>query len=631
MYLLIIRTPLISFILTFINQKRIRPNTIQTLACIIILFAWINSVTIFYECIINDTHCQTKIINWIEIVHMRRKIRLHIDTLSSSMLFIITSISLFVHVYSLQYMNEDPHKHRFIRYLSLFTFFMIILVRRNNFILLLIGWEGVGICSYLLINFWYTRIQANKSGIKAIIINRIGDIALLIRTIIIIKKFGRTKFENLIHIQENIKIQFTINSICLLLLIAAIGKSSLIGLHIWLPDAMEGPTPISALIHAATMVTAGIFLLIRSSSLLEERKIRLIITAWIGAITAFFAATTGLRQNDIKRIIAYSTCRQLGYMALAIGISKYNIGLLLLLILYSLKDYYSIGAGIAIHTIKNEQDIRKLRRLIKQTPLTYIGLITASLTITGIPFLTAYFSKDLIIERAYKNSILYWLAIITATLTALYSTRLIYFSFLKNPQYYITHSIRKNRETNHLMNRIIIILTLMRIRTGYITYTTLIQEQHPIIPQKLILLPLFCRILGAMIIIIIYPKNRTFKNFKKNIRLWKNFTRNAWNFNTIYNNIITEKILNLIYKQSYKNIDKGLIEEIINNTTIKNIIKNRQNIRKFQTTLLHTHLLTLILFYTRFSIYTQVSETQYRVIFWKNRSCRLKSCLGQTI
>lgn len=534
---------------------------------------------------------------------MRRKIRLHIDTLSSAMLLIITSISLFVHIYSIQYMKEDPHKHRFIRYLSLFTFFMIILVRRNNFILLLIGWEGVGICSYLLINFWYTRIQANKSGIKAIIINRIGDIALLIRTIIIIKRFGRTKFENLTHIQTNTHTQFTINSICLLLLIGAIGKSSLIGLHIWLPDAMEGPTPISALIHAATMVTAGIFLLIRSSSLLEERKIRLTTTAWIGAITAFFAATIGIRQNDIKRIIAYSTCRQLGYMALAIGISKYSISLLHLINHAFFKRLLFLGAGIAIHTINNEQDIRKLRRLIKQIPLTYIGLITASLTITGIPFLTAYFSKDLIIERAYKNRILYWLALITTTFTALYSTRLIYFSFLKNPQYNITNTTNK-RENNNLMNGIIATLTIMRIRTGYITYTTLTQEAHPIIPQTLILLPLLCRILTTRILIILYPKNINTKTMKKWFIPLKNFSRNAWNFNTIYNNIITEKILNITYKQSYKNIDKGIIENIINNTTVKNLIKKRQNITKYQTTYLNTHLLTLILFYTRFSLHT---------------------------
>ena len=218
MYLLTIRTPLIGFFLTFINQKKIKTTTIQILACIIIFFTWINRIIILYECTINDTHCQTKIINWIEIEYIRRKISLHTNTLSSSMLFIITSISLFVHIYSLQYMNEDPHKHRFISYLSLFTFFMIILVCRNNFILLLIGWEGVGICSYLLINFWYTRTQANKSGIKAIIINRIGDIALLIRTIIIIKRFGRTKFENLTHIQQQPHTQYIINSIELLLL-----------------------------------------------------------------------------------------------------------------------------------------------------------------------------------------------------------------------------------------------------------------------------------------------------------------------------------------------------------------------------------------------------------------------------
>ena len=479
---------------------------------------------------------------------------------------------------------------------------MIILVCRNNFILLLIGWEGVGICSYLLINFWYTRTQANKSGIKAIIINRIGDIALLIRTIIIIKRFGRTKFENLTHIQQQPHTQYIINSICLLLLIAAIGKSSLIGLHIWLPDAMEGPTPISALIHAATMVTAGIFLLIRSSCLLEERKIRLIITAWIGTTTAFFAATIGVRQNDIKRIIAYSTCRQLGYMALAIGISKYSIRLLHLINHAFFKRLLFLGAGIAIHTIKNEQDIRKLRRLIKQTPLTYIGLITASLTITGTPFLTAYFSKDLIIERTYKNRIIYWLALITAALTAFYSTRLIYFSFLKNPQYNITHAINKTRESNKLMNSIIIILTLMSIRTGYITYTTLIQEAHPIIPQKLILLPLLCRILATIIIITTYPQSKIRK--RKGGVIIKNFTRNAWNFNTFYNNIIAEKIINIAYRQSYKNTDKGLIEEIINNTAIKKIITERQNLRKFQTRQLHTHLLTLILFYTRFAIYT---------------------------
>nr|YP_010725914.1 NADH dehydrogenase subunit 5 [Caulophacus iocasicus]WDY83516.1 NADH dehydrogenase subunit 5 [Caulophacus iocasicus] len=596
--------PLTRFIITFINNKKIKKETIQTIACIIILFSWINRILILYECTVNDTHCQSKIWSWIKIDHINCRIGIHIDTLSRCMLFIITSISLLVHIYSIEYMKEDPHKHRFIRYLSLFTFFMIILTSRNNFILLLVGWEGVGICSYLLINFWYTRIQANKSGIKAIIINRIGDITLLIRTIIIIKRFRRTKFENLTYIQRNINYRKTLNNICLLLLIAAIGKSSLIGLHVWLPDAMEGPTPISALIHAATMVTAGIFLLIRSSSLLEERKIRLIITAWTGAITAFFAATTGSRQNDIKRIIAYSTCRQLGYMALAIGISKYSIGLLHLINHAFFKRLLFLGAGITIHTVKNEQDIRKLGRLIKQTPLTYIGLITASLTITGTPFLTAYFSKDQIIERAYKNRILYWLALITVRLTALYSSRLIYFSFLKNPQYYLTTKNKNKREKNNLMNLTIILLTLMRIRTGYISYTIITQQQHQITPKKIIILPLIFRILTAITIIWLYSHTHTTTYTKNSINItWKNFTRNAWNFNTLYNNIIAETFLYIAYKQTYKNIDKGIIEKIINTNTINKIIKNRQFITLIQTNNIHKHILTIILFYTRFSIY----------------------------
>ena len=632
MYLLTIRTPILRFILTFANRKNIKKETIQTLACSSILFSWISSIIILYECTINDTNCQATIWNWIETDILRCKIRFHIDLLSSSMLFIITSISLSVHIYSIEYMKNDPHKHRFIRYLSLFTFFMLILTSSNNYIFLLIGWEGVGICSYLLINFWYTRTQANKSGIKAIIINRIGDIALLIRTIIIINKLGRRKFENLTHINtlQEQNIQTTINRICILLIIGAIGKSSLIGLHIWLPDAMEGPTPISALIHAATMVTAGIFLLIRSCSILEERKISLTITAWIGIITAFFAATTGMRQNDIKRIIAYSTCRQLGFMALAIGISKYSIRLLHLINHAFFKRLLFLGAGIAIHTIKNEQDIRKLRRLIIQTPITYTGLIIASFTITGIPFLTAYFSKEQIIEHSYKNRILYWLALIRARFTAIYSTRLIYFSFIKNPQYNNRNIKKEKQENIQTLNTIIIILILMRINTGYISYTIITQQAHTHTPQELKLIPLLSSIIASILIITIYNNKKTININTPIILTWKNFTRNAWNFNTIYNNIIAEKILSLANKQSYTNIDKGILEKIINDNIIITTIKRRKTISKFQSVKISQHIFTIILFYRRFNIYTS-TRNSVRVIFWRNISRRLKSCLGQTI
>ena len=603
MYIITIRAPLIRFITTLTYIKNIQLKTIQNTTCFILFFSWINRRIILYECITNHTHCQTKLWNWIETEYLTCKIRLHTDILSRSMLFTITLISLLIHLYSTEYMNNDPHTLRFIRYLSLFTFFMLILIRRNNYIFLLIGWEGVGICSYLLINFWYTRTLANKSGIKAIIINRIGDITLLIRTIIILKKFGRTKFETLTHTHEitNNHTHF----ICILLLLRAIGKSSLIGLHVWLPDAMEGPTPVSALIHAATMVTAGIFILIRSSSILEERKIRLIITAWIGAITAFFAARIGRTQNDIKRIIAYSTCSQLGYMALAIGISKYSIRLLHLINHAFFKRLLFLGTGIAIHTIRNEQDIRKLRNLITHTPITYMSLLIGSLTITGIPFLTAHFSKEQIIEHRTRNRILYTLTILTTTLTAFYSTRLLYFIFMKQPQY-LTR--KKKKFFLPIINITLTLLIILRIITGYITLTLInTHTLHPITPQIRKNLPFYCRTIRRIRILFLYQK-KNLRNRYKQIRI-KNFLRNAWNFNTLYNNIIREKILNITHTQSYKNTDKGLIEKIINNNITKQIIEHRKLIRNRQSSKISQHIITLTISYITFTLITNLRNS----------------------
>ena len=609
MYIITIRAPLIRFIIALTHTNKIKTQIIKNTTCFILFFSWINRRIILYECIINHTHCQTKLWNWIETEYLTCKIRLHTDLLSSSMLFTVTLISFFIHAYSTEYMKNDPHTLRFMRYLSLFTFFMLILISRNNYIFLLIGWEGVGICSYLLINFWYTRTQANKSGAKAIIINRIGDIALLIRTLIIIKKFGRTKFETLTHTQENPNINTHTNIICLLLLLGAIGKSSLIGLHVWLPDAMEGPTPVSALIHAATMVTAGIFILIRSSSLLEERKIRLTLTAWIGVITAFFAARIGRTQNDIKRIIAYSTCSQLGYMALAIGISKYSIRLLHLINHAFFKRLLFLRAGIAIHTIRNEQDIRKLRNMITHTPIIYTSLLIGSLTITGIPFLTAHFSKEQIIENAYKNRILYTLAIITAILTAFYSTRLLYFTFIKQPQYLIKKQIKT--ETDLLTNTVLTLLIRRRIIIGYVTFTIITKHtQHPIIPQNIKILPVLSRIITRLIITTLYQKKQLIRTTINNNITLKNFLRNAWNFNTLYNNIITEKAMHAAHTQSYKNTDKGLIETIINHNITQYIKIYRNKLRKRQSTKISQHITTLIIGYIIFTIYINLRNSK---------------------
>nr|YP_009154249.1 NADH dehydrogenase subunit 5 [Oopsacas minuta]AKM54877.1 NADH dehydrogenase subunit 5 [Oopsacas minuta] len=629
MYLLTMSAPMMSFMLTLTHKEKIKTTTMQTLACSMIFFSWMNSSIMLYECMMNDTHCQTKIWNWMKTEHMECKISLHMDLLSSSMLFMVTSMSLFVHMYSTEYMKNDPHKHRFMSYLSLFTFFMLLMMSSNNYILLLMGWEGVGICSYLLMNFWYTRMQANKSGMKAIMMNRMGDIALLMSTMMMMNKFGSTKFENLTHMINN-KMQTIMNTISMLLLMGAMGKSSLMGLHVWLPDAMEGPTPMSALMHAATMVTAGIFLLMRSSSILEESKMSLTITAWMGATTAFFAATMGTSQNDMKRMMAYSTCSQLGYMALAMGISKYSISLLHLMNHAFFKSLLFLGAGITMHTIKNEQDIRKLSSLMKQTPMTYMGLMTASLTMTGTPFLTAYFSKDQMMENSYKNSMLYWLATITAALTALYSTRLMYFSFTKKPQYTHTQKPHTTSEKDILMNSMIMMLTLMSISTGYMTYTMLTQQQHPLITQKLILTPLMCSMTTSMLMTTLYTNNNL-HNKTTLTTLWKNFNSNAWNFNTFYNNMIGEKMLTLAHYQTYKHSDKGILEKIINNNLTNIMMHNSQNISKFQSTKMTQHLLTMILFYSSFTMHIKSQKLNNSVLFWKNTGCSFKSCLGQTM
>ena len=616
MYIITIRAPLIRFITTLSISRKIQKRKLLNTACFILLLSWINSRIILYECIINHTHCQIKLWNWIETEYFTCKIRIHTDILSSSMLFTVTLISLFIHLYSIEYMKNDPHITRFISYLSLFTFFMLILIRRNNYLFLLIGWEGVGICSYLLINFWYTRTLANKSGAKAIIINRIGDIALLLRTIIILKKFGRTKFETLTHTHEHTNTHT--HFICILLLLGAIGKSSLIGLHVWLPDAMEGPTPVSALIHAATMVTAGIFLLIRSSSILEERKIRLTITAWIGAITAFFAARAGITQNDIKRIIAYSTCRQLGYMALAIGISKYSIRLLHLINHAFFKRLLFLGAGIIIHTLRNDQDIRKLRNLIKYTPIIYTRLLIGSLTLTGIPFLTAHFSKEQIIENSYIYRILHTLAIITATLTALYSTRLLYFTFIKQPQY--TIKIGQKREVNFnsekkntaflLRNLTLTLLITASIGIGYITFTIInTLTQHAITPQITKTLPISCRIVRRILLLFFYQKN-TLIYHTHTLNTIKNFLRNAWNFNTLYNNIIREKIMQIRYTQSYKNTDKGILEKIVNHYITTLIKTHSKTIRKRQSSKISQHITRLLIRYITFTTFINLRNSK---------------------
>ena len=326
------------------------------------------------------------------------------------MLVTVTTISTLVHFYSCSYMSVDPHISRFMSYLSLFTFFMLILITADNFIQLFVGWEGVGLCSYLLIGFWFTRVQANKAALKALIINRVGDFGIILGICLVFFVFQTLDFEIVFPLITFFQNQFflffgmnfnVVELICFFLFIGSVGKSAQVGLHTSLPDAMEGPTPVSALIHAATMVTAGVFLIIRCSPIFEYAPGVLNIVTFVGALTAFFAATVGLVQNDIKKVIAYSTCSQLGYMIFACGISGYTVSLFHLINHAFFKALLFLAAGSIIHSLNNEQDMRRMGGLIRITPFTYSMMLIGSLSLAGFPFLSGFYSKDVILELAF--------------------------------------------------------------------------------------------------------------------------------------------------------------------------------------------------------------------------------------
>ena len=330
---------------------------------------------------------------------------------------VVINISFLVHMYSIEYMYGDPHLIRFLAYLSLFTFFMLLLVTGANGIIFFLGWEGIGLCSYLLINFWYTRIAANKAAMKALIINKIGDVCVLLAFIFLFRLYLSLDFL-LINcttwlIQKTIYLNmyiFWINIdyitiILFLFIIGVCAKSAQIGLHTWLPDAMAGPTPVSALIHAATMVTAGVFLLLRSVYMLKYDDNSLLLISFLGGITSFIAATIGLFQNDIKKIIAYSTCSQLGYMVLSCGLNNYSGSLFHLMNHAFFKALLFLSAGAIIHSMLDQQDVRRMGMLLKYLPVSYIMTLIGSLTIMGIPFLTGFYSKDFILEYIYSSNI----------------------------------------------------------------------------------------------------------------------------------------------------------------------------------------------------------------------------------
>lgn len=439
--------PLVGFIFSGLFSRILDKNFADKFAQIfntsLLFICAILSAIIFADSYQNHTSENIKIISWISSGTLSVDWSLKLDSLTAIMLVVVTFVSSLVHLYSTAYMHEDKSIARFMSYLSLFTFFMLILITGDNFLQLFVGWEGVGVASYLLIGFWFKKQSANAAAMKAFIANRVGDFALIIGVALIYVTFGTVEYQPVFaavtnHLNDKFTVfgaEFSnIDAICILLFIGAMGKSAQIGLHVWLADAMEGPTPVSALIHAATMVTAGVFLVARCSPIFEYSEIALAMVTIIGAVTAIFAATIALTQNDIKKIIAYSTCSQLGYMFFACGVGAYSAAIFHLATHAFFKALLFLGAGSVIHAMHHEQDIRKMGGIYKKVPITYAMMWIGSLALAGFPPFAGFYSKDVILEAAFMShssysTFAYAMGIAAAFLTAFYSWRLLFLTF----------------------------------------------------------------------------------------------------------------------------------------------------------------------------------------------------------
>ena len=481
MEILIITLPLLASIIAGFFGKFIGDRNSEIITSLLVTISAILSSLILYKVIFNQYQDNIIIATWISSGTLDVNWSIKIDSLSAIMLVVVTSVSSLVHIYSIGYMSHDPHKPRFMAYLSLFTFAMLMLVTSDNFIQLFFGWEGVGLCSYFLIGFWFKKETANAAAIKAFVVNRVGDFGFALGIFLIFYLFGTVNYSEVFELVPTIidKNLFflgievnAIDLICLLLFIGAMGKSAQIFLHTWLPDAMEGPTPVSALIHAATMVTAGVFLVVRCSPIYEYSELALNVITIVGMSTAFFAATVALVQTDIKKIIAYSTCSQLGYMFFATGVGAYNVAMFHLFTHAFFKALLFLGSGSVIHAFKDEQNINNMGGVWKKLPYSYGLMIIGTLALTGFPFLSGFYSKDAIIEFAYLrgNTTGYYAAgigIFTAFLTSIYSWRLIFKTFHGK---YNNKDIRieETHEAPLVMLIPLVLLSIGAIFAGYI-------------------------------------------------------------------------------------------------------------------------------------------------------------------
>ena len=581
-YLFIIFLPFFSFLIIAFLGKRIGKKIIGTFATACIIVSSVLSWLVYskYLAPILDKEIILQIGQWINLDNLKIAWSICINPLSATMLVIITTISSLVHLYSVGYMVNDPGFSRFMAYLGFFTFTMLVLVVSDNLLQMFLGWEGVGLSSYLLIGFWYEKDSANNAAFKAFLTNRVGDIGLILGIIASYYVFDTLSISNILLKIPHMTSQFftvfgvDFNSyevICFLLLLGAIAKSAQIGLHIWLPDAMEGPTPVSALIHAATMVTAGVFLIAKLSSLYELAPYTRSIIIILGSITAFFAGTVAMVQNDIKKVIAYSTCSQLGFMFIALGLSAYNLAIFHLFTHAFFKALLFLGAGSVIHAMSNQQDMNKMGGIWKLIPTTFICMILGTFALTGIPYFAGYYSKDAILISLYNDNIYaYIFANISVLITALYSWRMIMLTFMGKVKA-DENTINRIHEPGYSMMIPLIILSIGAIFAGlfgqnWFLGSTFWQKSLVIkqnvslssIPPIIHHIPLIFTITGSVLGIYysLQPKLHTIK--QKLPGIYK-ILHNKWYFDKLYDVILIKpilkanKFLNNIVEKKYIN------------------------------------------------------------------------------
>lgn len=630
MYLLIVFLPLVGSLLAggFGRFLGFRGAAIITTFCVFV--SAILSCVAFYEVGLSGSTCYIQLTPWFFCELFDASWGFFFDSLTVVMLIVVTSVSCLVHLYSISYMAGDPHIPRFMSYLSIFTFFMLMLVTADNFLQMFFGWEGVGLASYLLINFWFTRLQASKASIKAMLVNRVGDFGLALGIMGLFSVFKTVNFPLIFACASYYStttvifctVEFhCLTLICILLFIGAVGKSAQLGLHTWLPDAMEGPTPVSALIHAATMVTAGVFMICRCSPLFEYSPTALMVVSFVGAMTCFFAATTGIVQNDLKRVIAYSTCSQLGYMIFACGISNYSVGVFHLMNHAFFKALLFLSAGSIIHALADEQDMRKMGGVVQLLPFTYAMMCIGSFSLAGFPFLTGFYSKDGILELAaakytISGNFAYWLGSICVLFTSYYSFRLIFLTFL-TPTSAFKQSIKTTHDAPFLLGFPLFLLSIGSIFVGYfgkdmmiglgtdfwcnsifILPKNIIGIESEYIPQSQKFLPFFSTIFGIFLAFFVnyFTTKQVYQMKLSPFGKYLYYMLNKrWFFDKIYNDFIAQKLLSFGYTVSFKTLDKGFFEILGPYGISKTVQQCTKYVSKLQTGMIYHYAVIMLI------------------------------------